>query len=144
MLRSRTALTLLLLLTAAGALAQSALVYENAGEIQAALAEAQREGAAARLRAEKLEAEAAKAVEAADKTAREAASVAARIQQGEAEIEADKARIGLIDRQRAALRARLAEKQRPLVRLTASLQRLSRRPPPSTCRRSTTPARRTP
>ena len=129
MLRSRSALTLLLLLTAAGALAQSALVYENAGEIQAALAEAQREGAAARLRAEKLEAEAAKAVEAADKTAREAASVAARIQQGEAEIEADKARIGLIDRQRAALRARLAEKQRPLVRLTASLQRLSRRPP---------------
>ena len=129
MLRSRTALTLVLLLTAAGALAQSALVYENAGEIQAALAEAQREGAAARLRAEKLEAEAAKAVEAADKTAREAASVAARIQQGEAEIEADKARIGLIDRQRAALRARLAEKQRPLVRLTASLQRLSRRPP---------------
>ena len=83
MLRSRTALTLVLLLTAAGALAQSALVYENAGEIQAALAEAQREGAAARLRAEKLEAEAAKAVEAADKTAREAASVAARIQQGE-------------------------------------------------------------
>lgn len=129
MLRSRTALTLLLLLTTAGALAQSALVYENAGEIQTALADAQREGAAARLRAEKLEADAAKAVEAADKTAREAASVAARIQQGEAEIEADKARIGLIDRQRAALRARLAEKQRPLVRLTASLQRLSRRPP---------------
>ena len=125
----RLALALALPLAAGGVLAQSALVYDNSGEIQAALAEAQREGAAAKVRAEKLEAEAAKAVEAADKTAREAAGVAARIQQAEAEIEADKARIGLIEWQRADLRARLAEKQRPLVRLTASLQRLSRRPP---------------
>ena len=125
----RRALPLLLPLTAGGALAQSAQVYDNAGEIQAELAEAQREGAAARARAAKLEAEAALAVEAADKTAREAAAVAARIQQAEADIAADQARIALIDKQRAALRSRLAEKQRPLVRLTASLQRLARRPP---------------
>ena len=125
----RRALPLLLPLAAGGALAQSAQVYDNAGEIQAELAEAQREGAAARARAAKLEAEAARAVEAADKTAREAAAVAARIQQAEADIAADRARIALIDKQRAGLRARLAEKQRPLVRLTASLQRLARRPP---------------
>ena len=80
-------------------------------------------------RAAKLEAEAAQAVEAADRTARDAAAVAARIQQAQADIEADRARLGLIEKQRAALRARLAERQRPLVRLTASLQRLSRRPP---------------
>ncbi len=129
MLRSARLALALLPLAAGGALAQSALVYDDAGEVQAALAEAQREGAAARGRAEKLEAEAKTAVEAADKTAREAAGVAARIQQAEAEIAADTARIGLIERQRADLRARLAEKQRPLVRLTASLQRLSRRPP---------------
>ena len=119
----------LLPLAAGGALAQQALVYDAAEDIQRALAEAQSEGLAARQRAEKLEAEAASATEAAEKTAREAAGAAARIQQAEAAIAADQARIGLIEQQRKLLRVRLAEKQRPLVRLTASLQRLARRPP---------------
>jgi septal ring factor EnvC (AmiA/AmiB activator) len=125
----RLALAALLPLAAAAAVAQSPLVYDNASDIQADLAQARRDSAEARARAAKLEAEAAQAVEAADRTAREAAAVAARIQQAQADIEGDKARLGLIDKQRGALRARLAEKQRPLVRLTASLQRLSRRPP---------------
>ena len=120
---------LLLPLAAAGALAQQALVYDQAEDIQRALAEAQSEGSAARQRAERLEAEAAQATEAAERTAREAAGAAARIQQAEAAIAADQARIGLIEQQRKQLRARLAEKQRPLVRLTASLQRMARRPP---------------
>lgn len=124
----RLTLPTLLPLMAAGAIAQPALVYDDPGEIRSALEEAQREGAAARQRAEKLEAAALQATEAAGKTAREAAGVAARIQQAEAEIAADSARIGLIEQQRRGLRARLAEKQRPLVRLTASLQRLARRP----------------
>lgn len=124
----RKAVLLLLPLSAAGAIAQPVLVYDDPGEIRQALEAAQREGAAARQRAEKLEAAARQATEAAGKTAREAAGVAARIQQAEAEIAADQARIGLIEQQRRGLRARLAEKQRPLVRLTASLQRLARRP----------------
>lgn len=123
------ALALLLPLAAGGALAQLPLVYDQAEDIQRALAEAQSEGLAARQRAEKLEAEAASATEAAEKTAREAAGAAARIQQAEAAIAADQARIGLIEQQRGALRLRLAEKQRPLVQLTAALQRLARRPP---------------
>ncbi len=121
-------LAVALLLPLAGASAQPALVYDDAGDIAKALAEAQRDGAAARIRAEKLEAEAAQATEAAGKTAREAAGVAARIQQAEAGIAADQARIGLIGKQQQVMRARLAEKQRPVVRLTASLQRLARRP----------------
>ncbi|MFA7586101.1 MAG: peptidoglycan DD-metalloendopeptidase family protein, partial [Novosphingobium sp.] len=95
---------------------------------RAALAQAQAEGRAARMRAEKLEAEAARATEALEKTARAAAGIAARIQQDEARIATHEARIRLIARQRAQLNARLAERQRPLVRLTAALQRLSRRP----------------
>lgn len=101
----------------------------SAADIQRALADARTQGDAARLRAEKLEGEAARVTAEADKTARTAAGVAARIQEAEAQILSAQARIGLIDRQRERLRARLAERQRPLVRLTAALQRLSRRPP---------------
>jgi murein hydrolase activator len=93
-----------------------------------ALARARSQGEAARSRAIKLEAEAARVTQAAEKTAREAAAVAARIQQSEAEIAGHEARIRLIEAQRVELSRRLAERQRPLVRLTAALQRLSRRP----------------
>ena len=118
-----------LMLLAVGASAQQAALYGSDGEIRRALAEAQAQGEAARQRAERLEGEAARAGEAADRTAREAAGVAARIQQIEARIVEQEAQGRLIARQRAALRARLAERQRPVVRLTAALQRLSRRPP---------------
>lgn len=104
-------------------------IYETVEETQRALAEAQAQGEAARKRAEELEAQAKTAAETADKTAEESAALAARIQQSEAEIAANQARIRLIERQRVVLRARLAERQRPLVQLTAALQRLSRRPP---------------
>ncbi len=123
------AVAIVLALAAAVSLAQPALVYEQPADVQQALAEAQSQGEAARQRAESLEAGAASATEAAERTAREAAAAAARIQQAEAAIAADQARIGLVEQQRAALRARLAEKRRPLVGLTASLQRLARRPP---------------
>ena len=119
---------LLLLPFAATALAQPAMVYDSPVDIQQALAEAQSEGDAARKRAESLEAAASQATEAADRTARQVAGAAARIQQAEAAIAGDQARIGLVEQQSVALRARLAEKRRPLVRLTASLQRLARRP----------------
>jgi septal ring factor EnvC (AmiA/AmiB activator) len=126
---ARSALALLLAMVAGGASAQQSAVYENVGQTRAALAEAQRQGVAAAARATKLEAEAARVGEAAEKTARDAAAIAARIQQSEADIVAHEARMQLIGRERAQLRTRLAERQRPLVRLTAALQRLSRRPP---------------
>lgn len=114
---------------AVGASAQQGAYYETDAEVRRALAQAQAQGQAARVRAEKLEGEAARANEAADRTAREAAGVAARIQEIEARIAGEEARARLIALQRAEQRARLAEQQRPLVRLTAALQRLSRRPP---------------
>lgn len=109
--------------------AQQAARFDDVADARRALVEAQAQGAAARTRAERLEAEAARASAAAEKTAREAAAIAARIQQTEAEIAGHQAQVALIGREREVLRARLAERQRPVVRLTASLQRLSRRPP---------------
>lgn len=116
------------LLAGVGASAQQAQPFDDV-EARRALAEAKAQGAAASARAERLEADAARASAAAERTAREAAAVAARIQQAEADIAAHQARARLIGREQAMLRARLAERQRPVVRLTAALQRLSRRPP---------------
>lgn len=92
--------------------------------LRAALFERQR----AEQRSERLEAEAARANVAADRSAREAAALAARVQQAEAGIAAAEARIALADRERAILREALGREQGPLVRLTAALQLFSRRP----------------
>ncbi len=102
--------------------------YDDAEETRRAMAEAQAQGASARARAEVLEANATRATEVAVRTSQQTAAVAARIQQGEAEMAANEARIRLIERQRVTLHARLAERQRPLMQLTAALQRLARRP----------------
>ncbi|HVR90013.1 MAG TPA: peptidoglycan DD-metalloendopeptidase family protein [Novosphingobium sp.] len=118
----------LLLPLSAVVLAQAQLGYDDVDETRRALATAQQQGEVARRRGEALETEAARATEAADKTAREAAAVAARIQQGEAAIAANEARLKLIARQRTVLQASLAARQQPVVRLTGALQRLSRRP----------------
>lgn len=122
---------LLLLASLAGAgiaAAQQRYAYDDVAQTRAALAEAQGQARAARARGEKLEAEAARVVEAADRTAQESAALAARIQQAEAEIAQHQAQIRLIGHQRDALREVLSAKQRPLIELTAALQRLSRRP----------------
>lgn len=131
---SRAALPRLLiaacvLVAIGGASAQQAVVYEDIAETRRALAQARAEGAAARARAEQLEADASRVTEAAERTARESAAFAARIQQAEADIAEQEANIRLIARERADLRTRLAARQQPLIRLTAALQRLSRRPP---------------
>lgn len=118
------------LLTMHGAQAQPLQArLETVAETRRALAEAQAQGEAAKARAETLEAGVATAREAADRTAQEAAALAARIQQGEARIAVNTARIKLIENQRQTLRAELALRQRPVVELTAALQKLSRRPP---------------
>ena len=102
---------------------------ETAEDAQVALARAQQQGAQARIRAEALEAEAAKATAAADKTQQEEAALAARVQEAEAQIAANGAQIRLIGGQQAVLAQDLGARQRPLVELTAALQRLARRPP---------------
>jgi len=105
-----------------------AQVIETQRDAQSALRSAEAQSREARLRAESFEQRAASAVAAADKTAQESAALAARVQQAEAQIAANEARIGLIGQQRQALRIELAERQKPVVELTAALQRLSRRP----------------
>ncbi len=117
---------LLALAALGGAAAQ--VPPSDPAQLQRALAEARAAGAAAGRRAAELEAQASTAQAAVERTAREAAGIAARIQQAEAGIAANEARAAMIERDRAALRARLAQRQQPLVRLTAALQRLARRP----------------
>jgi len=102
-----------------------ASIAQTRHQMAAALAE----GRAARSRAEKLEQQARAVTAQADRTAREAAALAARVQETEAAIAAQEAQGRLIGAERHTLRARMALRQAPLARLTASLQRLSRRPP---------------
>lgn len=113
---------------AVAALAQRADLMGGPDQTRAALARAQAEAGQAERRSERLEREARAATEAAEKTARQAAALAARIQQAEAGISAAEARLSLIDGQRRALQRRLAERREPLLRLTAALQKLARRP----------------
>ncbi|MEI6640600.1 MAG: peptidoglycan DD-metalloendopeptidase family protein [Novosphingobium sp.] len=122
------AMTLMLALVAGWqGIAQDA-PFENADQAGDALREATRALAEARKRGDQLEAEAQRATAAADRTASEAAAVAARIQQSEAEIALAQANVAAIDRQRAALRLRIAARQEPVVRLTAAMQLMARRP----------------
>lgn len=108
--------------------AQQGTPYADADEAGEVLRRAGQALAQSRTRAEQLEQAAQKVTAEADRTAREAAAVAARIQQSEAEIQLAQARIVLIDRQRETLRNRMAERQEPVVRLTAALQMMARRP----------------
>ena len=102
--------------------------YASRGEAGAALGEATRALSDAQARVARLDHDAAAATEAADRTAREAAATAARIQQAEAEIGLARVRIAAIDRDRQDLRERIARREEPLVRLTAALQMMARRP----------------
>lgn len=117
------------LLAADRGTAQGQAGFDNDAEAERALSDAREQGAAARRRAETLETNAQGAVAAADRTAQDSAALAARVQESEASIAANEARITLVERQQAVLRVALAQKQRPLIELTAALQRLSRRPP---------------
>jgi septal ring factor EnvC (AmiA/AmiB activator) len=58
----------------------------------------------------------------------EQVAAAAEIQTAEARIAAAGAQVRLIDQLRAAQRARLAERQGPIIKLTAALQTMARRP----------------
>jgi septal ring factor EnvC (AmiA/AmiB activator) len=115
-------------LIAAGAAAWQAPSLDDAAKTREVLREAIAEQRIAAARSQRLEAEAARSVEAADRTARQSAALAARVQQAEAGVAAAQARIGLIDRERRGLREQLGADQEPVVRLTAALQQFARRP----------------
>lgn len=93
------------------------------------LAEAQREADAARRRSDLLERQARRATGEAARANAAAAALAARIEAAEADITAAQSRIALIERLSAEQRARLAAGQGSLIRLTAALQTMARRPP---------------
>lgn len=95
---------------------------------RAALARSLADARAASRRSRQLERQAADAVEAADRARREARALASRVQEAEAEIAAAEARVKIIATLQRAQKARLAKRQQPLVRLTAALQSLARRP----------------
>ncbi|MEJ7927548.1 peptidoglycan DD-metalloendopeptidase family protein [Sphingobium sp. AN641] len=95
---------------------------------QAALKAARAQAEDARERSTRLDRQAALAREEADRARRRAAAMAARIQESEAEIQMAQARIAIITRFQRAQAARLATRQEPVVRLTAALQMMARRP----------------
>ena len=115
-------------LFAAAALAQAPVMFDNADETRAALAQALAERRAAEARSAQFEKQASEAEDAAERYAAEAAATAARIQQAEAGISAANVRIAMIDRERLDLREEIGRQQRPVVRLTAALQKFTRRP----------------
>ena len=118
-----------------GPLLLIALLLAGAGAAQgtrgndvAALAEAKQEADAAARRYRALDSEARRATNDADRARAASAALAARIEIAEADLTAAERRIALIGALQAAQRARLAERQGPIVRLTAALQMMTRRP----------------
>lgn len=129
-----TALAVGILVLAGRGVTQGSPVLVLGNEIDGARAQremmaAGRDGEMARKRAEILEAKARAVTAQADRTAHDAAAIAARIQETEARIATQQARIRLIVSQRKEMRDRLAARQAPLIKLTGALQRLTRRPP---------------
>ena len=111
-----------------GAIILSGTAGTTLAQEQQALKAARRQSDEARDRSARLEQQASLARDEAEQARRRAAALAARIQQAEADIEAARARIAIIARMQRAQSARLAAKQEPVVRLTAALQMMARRP----------------
>lgn len=106
------------------AVAQSRSDAEDA----AALLLAKRQHQEATIRSQQLERQASEATGEAAKARAAAAAVAARIEAAEADLTAAETRIRIIEGLRVQQRARLAERQKPVIRLTAALQTMARRP----------------
>ena len=120
-MRALPLLASVLILLAAGAGA-------HAADDREALALAKREAEAATRRSERLENAARRAIGEADRARAEAEALAARIEAAEADLTAAERRIAIIGAMQAAQRARLASRQGPVIRLTAALQTMTRRP----------------
>jgi septal ring factor EnvC (AmiA/AmiB activator) len=102
---------------------------QEAGSQADALVLAKQQAEEAKRRSGLLEKQAARATDEAARARAGAAALASRIEAAEADITAADARIRLIESLRAQQRARLAERQGPVIRLTAALQTMGRRPP---------------
>ena len=111
-----------------GAGAFAAASAQDARSDAAALQQARTEAAQANERHRQLEAAAQRATSEADRARIDAEALAARIEAAEAELTAAERRIALIAALQAEQRARLAEQQGPVIRLTAALQTMTRRP----------------
>ena len=118
---------LVLLAAIAGGLAAAQGQASSSGA--AALSLAKRQAEEATLRSERLERQAGKATSEAERAHAKGEAIAARIQAAEADITAAETRVRIVEAMRAEQRARLAERQEPVVRLTAALQMMARRPP---------------
>jgi septal ring factor EnvC (AmiA/AmiB activator) len=119
----------LLFLAAFACTAGVAVAQNRPADDHAALRQAQQEANQALARSQRLEQEAAKATTDAARARAEAEALAARIEAGEADITAAEQRVRIAEALAAGRRARLAERQKPVVRLTAALQTMARRPP---------------
>ena len=122
-----------LLLSAAGlalvAGGFAAAQVRSSADAASALKLAKQQAEAATRRSVRLEEQAAQATSEAERARAAAEAIAARIQAAEADITAAETRVRIIEAMRAEQRARLAERQEPVVRLTAALQMMARRPP---------------
>ncbi|HYN47027.1 MAG TPA: peptidoglycan DD-metalloendopeptidase family protein [Allosphingosinicella sp.] len=117
----------ILLLPAFALLLGAAASAPRGGDIEA-LAQARREAAAATRRYQQLDVQARRATNEADRARAAAEALAARIEAAEADLTGAERRIAVIGALQGAQRARLAERQGPVIRLTAALQTMTRRP----------------
>lgn len=126
----RLLLPLSLLAVSAGGLTAGGLALAQ-GPLsdRAALALAQRQAQEAAQRSQQFEQAAEEAGSDAERLRAEAEALVAGIEASEARISAAEARVRILNAMRAEQRARLAERQQPLIHLTAALQTMARRPP---------------
>jgi septal ring factor EnvC (AmiA/AmiB activator) len=122
-MRALAPLALIAALLAAAGAAQG----RRAADLEA-LTKAKQEAAEATRRYDALDRQARRATSEAERARAAGEALAARIEAAEADLTAAERRIALIAAQQAVQRARLAERQEPIVRLTAALQTMTRRP----------------
>jgi septal ring factor EnvC (AmiA/AmiB activator) len=112
----------------AGAGAFAAAGAQDARSDAAALQQARTEAQQAMQRFEQLQSASRRATNEADRARMASEALAAQIQAAEADLTASERRIAMIGRLQSEQRARLAEQQGPVIRLTAALQTMTRRP----------------
>jgi murein hydrolase activator len=95
---------------------------------QSALRSAKKKAAAAALRSEEMRQEAANASLAVDRLVAQRAVLSAEIASAEAQIEAAKARIAIINSRQQQQYSMLGEASEPMLRLNSALQKMTRRP----------------
>jgi septal ring factor EnvC (AmiA/AmiB activator) len=119
-------LTSLVVIAAAGTFAAAAA--QDARTEAAAMQQARTEAQQATQRYRQLDTAAQQATNEADRARIAAEALAARIEAAEADLTASERRIAVIAAYQAAQHARLQEQQQPVIRLTAALQTMTRRP----------------